>query len=113
MRILELAERLAQEAQAMGGMRFVAPPEMVAEPRAGIPSSADPRWRPAPDPLSGGLTQDPEFSLPTTAGPVTWRLFYDTSSAGTDSGWGSGHRASLPLRLDNTGIPLMVEHEDG
>lgn len=68
---------------------------------------------PSPD---GDLVQDPEITLPTTAGPLSWRLFY-YSYRKLDGEWGYGRRASFPLRLcshASGGITtVMLEREDG
>jgi len=71
-------------------------------PGRGLSADADIRWRPVPDPATGALQVDPEFSLPTTAGPLNWQLWYDRhheqgGNVGYD--WGYGWRASFPLRL--------------
>jgi YD repeat-containing protein len=80
---------------------------------AGQPPDADLRWRPAPDPCDGSLLQDPDFTLPTAAGPLNWNLFYNSTTAATDSPWGSGRRASWPLTLASDGTTVTVMHEDG
>src|SRR5437879_4932723 len=113
MRILEMVERIAQAAEAEGGMKFVTPAGSAAGPSGGTPPGADPHWRPAPNPAARRLAQDPDFSLPTTAGPLTWRIFHESTQAGTDSEWGFGRRASFPLRLMSDGTTVTVMHDDG
>src|SRR5687768_10710799 len=100
MRFLEMAEQVAELARQQGGAFYLTEegirpgplPLPVAAP------GADPQWRPAVQP-DGSLLQDPDFSLPSTAGPVQWRLFYDSSTAAENTAWGYGRRASFPLRL--------------
>jgi hypothetical protein len=114
MRILDLVERMTAQTRAQGGalrLETDAPPH---DPQsATLPGEADLRWRPAPNPNTGALFLDPEFTLPSLAGPVTWRLFYDSTSAGTDSEWGYGHRSSFWPRLVDNGTDVSVYHEDG
>jgi YD repeat-containing protein len=99
--------------------RGTAPPEaaspsMPIERWAGMPADADARWRPAPHP-DGSLIQDPDFTLPTAAGPLTWRLFHDSSDPTTIGPWGARRRASFPLLLHRSGVPSVVTvmHDDG
>src|SRR5262245_20774815 len=84
-----------------------------ADAPPGTPQDAHPHWRPAPDPTSGALTQDPELTLLTNAGPITWRLFYDSANAGTFTEYGYGRRASWPLHLDDDGTTVSVSADDG
>src|SRR5436853_7635320 len=82
-----------------------------------LPDTAAPdidlEWHPEPDPATGALTQDPDFTLATTAGPLAWRLFHDSQNAATDSEWGFGRSASWPLRLNSDGTTITVTHDDG
>jgi len=81
--------------------------------RAAQPKDADLLWRPVPDPVDGSLIQDPDFTLPTAAGPLAWRLFYDSGQANTNSEWGYGRQASFPLRLISDGTTVTVMRDDG
>ena len=78
-------------------------------------------YSPLPQP-SGELIHDPDFSLPTTAGPLIWQLFHYSALPDTDGPFGQGWRASWPLRLcaDVTGayasgylVTVTLEREDG
>jgi len=109
MRILDLVEQVSQRAEAQGGMTFLSPSRAAR----GEPPSADPHWRPAPDPTDGVLVQDPDFALPTTAGPLTWRLFHTSAGTRVRTEWGLRRRASFPLRLTSVGTTVTVMHEDG
>jgi YD repeat-containing protein len=72
----------------------------------------DPWWRPVPN-TDGSLLSDPELTLPTTAGPLVWRLYHDSTRATQLYDYGRGWRGSFPLRLDSDGTTVTVEHEDG
>jgi YD repeat-containing protein len=109
MRLLEMIERQTEQAQREGGRQFITLPGGPAT----LPVDADRQWRPAPNPVDGSLLQDPEFTLPTCAGPLAFRLFYDSNVAGTDSEWGFGRRASWPLLLRSDGTTVTVTHDDG
>jgi YD repeat-containing protein len=109
MRILEMVEEIEEQAEAAGGYELVAPPGWSA---ATTPD-ADLHWRAAPNPISGGLFQDPDFTYPTTAGPLAFRLFYYSGNAAVASEYGSGRRASWPLRLTSDGTTVTVMHDDG
>ena len=63
--------------------------------------------------MTGGLFQDPDFTYPTTAGPLAFRLFYYSGNAAVASEYGSGRRASWPLRLTSDGTTVTVMHDDG
>src|SRR6266566_908763 len=92
-----------------GGPDYLTPPGWAAA----RPPDADLLWRPAPSPIDGSLLQDPDFSLPTAAGPLNWNLFYNSTNAAADSPYGSGRRASWPLTLASDGTTVTVMHEDG
>src|SRR4051812_45379754 len=85
----------------------------VAQSADQEPSMAAHRPLPRPD---GALVQDPDFTLPTTAGPITWRLFYNSDDADVPGPWGFGRRASYPTRLfaqtDESGTSVVIERED-
>src|SRR5438128_8506782 len=108
MRVLEQVQRIAEQMEEAGGPEVLTPPGWAAA----RPADADLVWRPAANPLDGSLFQDPDFSLPTAAGPITWRLFYNSSAAATNSDWGYGRRASWPLRLNSDGTTVTVMHDD-
>src|SRR5262249_13703909 len=55
-------------------------------------------YSPLPTP-QGELIQDPDFTLPTSAGPLPWQLFYHSAQAQVSNPFGFGRRASSPLRL--------------
>src|SRR5712692_656565 len=112
MRILEMVEQIQRQAETRGGMTFLAPIPPTPQPTPSLPADADPRWRPAPN-ADGSLFQDPDFTLPTVAGPLNFGLFYDGNSVSQDSEWGFGRRGSFPLRLVQTGTTVTVMHEDG
>ncbi len=89
MRFLELRERfMAELAGQPGGIQFV---DLNGAPAPDALASAELQWRPAPD-RSGALVQDPDWTLPSTAGPVTWRLLYDAQAADQSGPWGYGRR---------------------
>src|SRR5438874_1309512 len=73
-------------------------------------------WSPLPSP-DGQLVQDPEFTLPTTAGPLRWQLFYHSYRAYLDGAFGFGRRASFPMRLCAQTVggvtSVTLEREDG
>jgi RHS repeat-associated protein len=78
-------------------------------------------YSPLPQP-SGELVCDPDFVLPTTAGPLPWRLFHYSALPDTPGPFGYGWRSSWPLRLcaDNSGtlatgyrVTVTMEREDG
>ena len=112
MSILEMAQQMAAQSQAQGGPRFVSPGTGCGPAAGAVGSDAHPHWRPAPD-VSGRLVQDPEVTLPTEKGPLTWRLYYDSTRADQNSKYGYGRRGSYPLSLDNDGATVTVQHEDG
>ena len=74
-------------------------------------------YSPLPQP-DGTLIQDPDFSLPSKAGSVPWRLFHYSDIPHVDGPFGYGRRASWPLRLCadiTSGGPSTVtlEREEG
>ncbi len=78
-------------------------------------------YSPLPQP-DGTLIHDPDFSLPTIAGPLVWRLFHYSSLPNNAGCFGNGRRASFPMRLcaDVTGttpagyiVTVNMEREDG
>src|SRR5438876_278874 len=79
-------------------------------------SSRERAFAPLPSP-DGKLVQDPDFVLPTIAGPLPWRLYYYSDLADQSSEWGYGRRASWPIRLcaETSGVvtTVYVEREDG
>src|SRR5262249_52008222 len=107
-------DRLAEQIASRGGALILGPEEPNSRLSPGSSSGADPHWRPVPAP-DGGLIQDPDFSLPTKAGPLRWSLFYDSTAAATAGPWGYGRRASFPLYLDYDSVAgvVTVSHEDG
>src|SRR4051812_29342651 len=118
MRIREQIERELARAEAAGGLVFLDPGALAAAspdsgPAPGAGPGADPHWRPEPDLATGALVQDPDFTLPTRAGPVTWCLRHDSMSAGENGPWGFGRRGSFPLKLSTNGSVVSVTHEDG
>src|SRR5712691_10780022 len=108
MRILEMVEAIEAQAREAGGFAVITPPDWAA---ATTPD-ADLVWRPAPCPADGSLAQDPDFTLPTAAGPLAWRLFYNSGQASTNSEWGYGRQASFPLRLASAGTTVTVMGDD-
>ena len=92
MRLQEQIMQTARQAEASGGATFLGPDSSLGP-------GSDARWRPTPDPVDGSLCFDPEFSLPSVGGPVTWRLFYNSvrSDRGFEYGW--GRFGSFPLVL--------------
>ena len=109
MRILEMVEQMAAQVPEIAGPDFLTPPGWAAA----RPQDADLAWRPAPDPRDGSLTLDPDFSLPSTAGPVVWQMFNNSSQSTFLYEWGNGWRASFPLRLFSDGTTVTLQHEDG
>lgn len=87
-------------------------PEVQQSSLAGAPvlheasEAAELHWRPTPDAM-GRLVQDPDFTLPTTAGPLTWRLFYDSRLADQPSELGYGRSSSLSIRVNATRDPFL------
>jgi YD repeat-containing protein len=77
----------------------------------------------SPLPAPGGeLLHDPDFSLPTIAGTLPWRLFYYSGLPDNTGPFAHGRRASWPARLcaDTSGtlalgylITVTLEREDG
>jgi RHS repeat-associated protein len=102
----QLAEQTASQP---GGIQFLTPQGV----QAGSRGQVDPCWRPAPALSDGSLVQDPDFTLPSTAGPVRWSLYHDSKTADTDSEWGWGRRASFPLKLTSDGTTVTVMRDDG
>jgi YD repeat-containing protein len=109
MRLLEMAEQMARRAEAAGGPQYLVPPGW-ADPTG---ANADRRWRPVPH-ADGSLTVDPEFSLPTAAGPLEFRLFHSPVFAESgDPSWGASRGASVSLQLLDTAGSVVVDREDG
>src|SRR5579862_3510170 len=55
-------------------------------------------YAPLPQP-TGELVHDPDFALPTIAGPLPWRLFQYSDLVDQTGPFGHGRRASWPIRL--------------
>ena len=109
-----MLERMQQQIREEGGLRALSLSGDPSAGAAGRPApAADPHWRPAPDPGDGSLVQDPDFTLPTTAGPLRWSLFHDSRNAAATGEWGYGRRASFPLKLTTDGSTVTVTYEDG
>lgn len=73
----------------------------------------------APLPFTTGqLVQDPDFSIPSLAGPISWRLFY-YSCKNLQGLFGKGRRASFPLTLrkdetpDSDLVTITLDRENG
>src|SRR5689334_11095540 len=109
MKLLENFTEVPLIGRETGGGRLIPPPGWEHP----VAAHSDPRWRPAPSPTDGSLVQDPDFSFPTTAGPLTFRLFHSSVNASQDSEFGSGRRASWPLRLQSDGTTVTVMHDEG
>src|SRR5215813_6793877 len=104
MRTGTLIAQVARQAGVDGGIDLLTSHGAARSPLRGFPADADERWRPAPDPATGVLHVDPEFSLPTTAGPLPFRLYYDAQSyqmteTWVNAEWGFGWHASFPPRI--------------
>lgn len=76
-------------------------------------------YSPRPTP-TGDLIHDPDFTLPTIAGPLSWRLYHYSSEPNVRGPFGYGRRASWPLRLcaeqdppEGSIVTVMLEREDG
>jgi hypothetical protein len=120
MRFEAMIEQRAAQAREPGSPQLLpaswlspaltAAPAPEASPDTG--AGADRQWRPAPE-ADGTLLQDPDFELPTTAGPLRWSLFHDSSTAAATGPWGYGRRGSFPLNLTSDGTTVTVMHEDG
>src|SRR5712692_8840994 len=120
MRTGTLMEQVARQAGVDGGIDLLTPHGAARGPLRGMPANADERWRPAPDPATGVLHLDPEFSIPTTAGPLTWRLYYDAqndwaTSTWASAEWGFGWHASFPPRIHYAqfDVEAHIMREDG
>ena len=105
MRFLEMAQQLAESA-ASGGLRVLTPEGS----RPAVPEDIDPCWRPAPD-AAGNLLQDPDFTLPSTAGPVHWALYHHSEEASQEhvtlpTVWRASLSIQVAIRLDGDGHPL-------
>src|SRR5438876_11077037 len=96
---LQTIESDDQQAPPLVGTDVIPPPGWAA----GQPRDANPRWRPAPEPASGALVQDPDFEFPTIAGPLAFRLFHNSNAGASDSPFGFARRASWPLHLSYDG----------
>ena len=73
----------------------------------------------APLPFTTGqLVQDPDFSIPSLAGPISWRLFY-YSCKNLQGPFGKARRASFPLSLhkeetpDSDLVTITLDRENG
>src|SRR5438034_243508 len=112
MRLLDQIAQTTRQAQAAGGPTFLA-------------ADHDPRWRPAPDSADGALRLDPEFSLPSAAGLLTWAVFYDSltfvnntwketlAATGLEYGFPSGDLVSLSYRATPQGQRLTYSYNYG